>query len=116
MAFEDLNEQVNDFKDHAQSYMERSVSYYKLKGFELTTRLSSTIIQMVILIFFLSMVLLFCSLAGALALSVLMDSYVIGFLLVGGIYLAILLILLLFKASIIERPLLQKFSKIFYND
>lgn len=116
MAFENFTEQAQDFKDHAQAYVERTVSYYKLWGFKVTTKLTSAVIQMVILIFFLSMVLLFCSIAGAMALSGYFGSYVIGFLSVGAIYLVGLLVLLFFKASIIERPLLKKFSKIFYNE
>lgn len=116
MAFEDLNDQVKDFKDHAQAYIEHTVSYYKLWGFKVTTKLTSATIQLVILVFFLSMALLFFSIAGALALSEMLDSYAWGFLSVGILYLFVLLMLLLFKASIIERPILKKFSKIFFKD
>lgn len=116
MAFEDINEHAKDFKEHAQSYIEHSVSYYKLWGLKVTAKLSSSMVQLALLLFFMGMVLLFGSIAGALTLSAYLNNTALGFLLVAAFYLVILLILMLFKGGIIERPLLRKLSRIFYND
>ena len=64
----------------------------------------------------LMIVLLFISIAGAMALGQLFDSYPLGFLAVAGIYLVLALLLFLVKDKIVEGPILEKFSEIFFND
>jgi hypothetical protein len=61
-------------------------------------------------------VLLFISIAGAMALGQLFQSYPLGFLAVAGIYLILALLLFLVKDKIVEGPILEKFSEIFFND
>jgi hypothetical protein len=62
------------------------------------------------------MVLLFLSLALAFALANYLDSYPFGFLIVGVIYLLATGLLFLVRDKIVEGPLLEKFSEIFFND
>jgi hypothetical protein len=62
------------------------------------------------------MVLLFCSFALAYAIGDHLDSYPLGFLVVGGIYLLATGLLFLVRDKIVEGPLLEKFSEIFFND
>ena len=64
----------------------------------------------------LMIVLLFISLSGAMALGQLFGSYPLGFLAVAGIYLLLALLLFLVKDKIVEGPILEKFSEIFFND
>ena len=64
----------------------------------------------------LTMVLFFCSVAGALAIGKALDSYALGFLIVAGIYLVFTGLLFLIKDKIVEGPILEKFSEIFFND
>lgn len=64
----------------------------------------------------LSVFFLFISVAGAFALSDLLESYALGFLCVAGIYLVLAVLLFLVKDKIIEGPILEKFSEIFFND
>jgi hypothetical protein len=45
-----------------------------------------------------------------------LDSYPLGFLVVGGIYLLATGLLFLVRDKIVEGPLLEKFSEIFFND
>jgi hypothetical protein len=40
----------------------------------------------------------------------------LGFLIIGGIYLLITSLLFLIKDKIVEGPILEKFSEIFFND
>ena len=61
-------------------------------------------------------VLLFISIAGALAIGKVLDSTVFGFLIVSGIYLILALLLFLVKDKMVEGPILEKFSEIFFND
>ena len=45
-----------------------------------------------------------------------LDSTVFGFLIVSGIYLILALLLFLVKDKMVEGPILEKFSEIFFND
>jgi hypothetical protein len=62
------------------------------------------------------MVLLFCSIAGAFAIGSYLENNALGFLIVGGIYVVATGFLFLVKDKIIEGPILEKFSEIFFND
>jgi cytochrome c biogenesis protein CcdA len=62
------------------------------------------------------MVLLFCSVAGAFAIGKVLDSYALGFLIIAGIYLVVTGLLFLIKDKVVEGPILEKFSEIFFND
>ena len=64
----------------------------------------------------LIIVLLFVSVAGALAIGKAFDSYVLGFLAIAGIYLILAFLLFLVKDKIVEGPILEKFSEIFFNE
>jgi hypothetical protein len=64
----------------------------------------------------LTIVLLFVSIAGALALGQWFNSYPLGFLAIAGIYAIVAILLTLVKDKIVEGPILEKFSEIFFND
>jgi len=116
MAFEELKEHTEDIQKQAKEYLENSVAYYKLWGFKVAMQSTTMIVKFALIAVTLSMVLLFCSVAGAFAIGKALDSYAIGFLIVGGIYLAITGLLFLIKDKIVEGPILEKFSEIFFND
>jgi len=116
MAFEELKEHTEDIQKQAKEYLENSVAYYKLWGFKVAMKSTTMIMKFALIAVTLSMVLLFCSVAGAFAIGKALDSYALGFLIVGGIYLAITGLLFLIKDKIVEGPILEKFSEIFFND
>jgi len=116
MAFNELKEHAEDIQNNAQSYFETSVAYYKLWGFKVAMKSTTMILKFTLILLCLSMVLLFCSVAGALAIGNSLGSYPFGFLIVGGIYLVLSGFLFLIKDKIVEGPILEKFSEIFFND
>jgi uncharacterized membrane protein len=116
MAFEELKEHTEKIQDHAQAYLESNIDYYKLRGFKVAMKSTTLIIKFLLIFVFFLIVLLFCSIAGAFAIGNYFNSYALGFLIVGGVYLILTGIIFLFKDKIIEGPLLEKFSEIFFND
>lgn len=116
MAFEKIKENTENIQDQAQTYFEKSASYYKLWGFKVAMKSTTMILKFALILLCFSMVLLFGSLAVALALGTYFDSYAIGFLIVGGFYLFVTFLLFLVKEKVIEGPILEKFSEIFFND
>lgn len=116
MAFEELKENTDKIQDQAKIYLESHLAYYKLWGFKVAMKSTTLILKFFLIVLCFSMVLFFGSIAAAFALSTILGSYALGFLAVGGIYLLITLLLFLVKDKIVEGPILEKFSEIFFND
>jgi cytochrome c biogenesis protein CcdA len=116
MPFEKLIENTEDIQKQTQAYIENSLAYYKLWGFKVAMRSTTMILKFSLIAIALLMVLLFCSVAGAFAIGNALGSYALGFLIIAGIYLIITGLLFLVKDKIVEGPILEKFSEIFFND
>lgn len=116
MAFEELKDNTEDIQKQAQAYIENSVAYYKLWGFKVAMKSTTMILKFALIAIGLMMVLLFCSVGVALAIGNALDNYAFGFLLVGGMYFIFSVLLFLIKDKIVEGPILEKFSDIFFND
>ncbi|MGQ7945900.1 competence protein [Flavobacterium sp. WC2509] len=116
MAFDKIKENSEDIQNQAQAYLEKSASYYKLWGFKVAMKSTTMILKFTLILLCFSMVLLFGSIATALAIGIYFDSYAIGFLSVAGMYLIATFLLFLIKDKLIEGPILEKFSEIFFND
>jgi len=116
MAFDKIKANTEEVQDEAQAYFEKSVAYYKLWGFKVAMKSTTMILKFTLILLCFSMVLLFVSVAAALAIGNYFGSYAIGFLSVAGLYLVVTLLLFLVKDKVIEGPILEKFSEIFFND
>lgn len=116
MAFEELKENTENIQDQVHAFIESNASYYKLKGFKVAMKSTAMILKFTLIFVCLIMVLLFFSIAAAFAVGQYLNSYALGFLIVGGAYLVLTGILFLMKDKIIEGPILEKFSEIFFND
>lgn len=116
MAFEEVKENTDAIQENAKAYVESSLAYYKLWGFKVAMKSTTLLVKFLLIAMCLMIVLLFVSIAGALALGQLFDNYPFGFLAVAGIYLVLALLLFLIKDKIVEGPILEKFSEIFFND
>ena len=116
MAFEELKENTDAIQENAKAYIDSSIAYYKLWGFKVAMKSTTLMLKFFLIALCLMIVLLFISIAGAMALGQLFDSYPLGFIAVAGIYLVLALLLFLVKDKIVEGPILEKFSEIFFND
>lgn len=116
MAFEELKENTEAIQENAKAYIDSSIAYYKLWGFKVAMKSTTLMLKFFLIALCLMIVLLFISIAGAMALGQLFNSYPLGFLAVAGIYLVLALLLFLVKDKIVEGPILERFSEIFFND
>lgn len=116
MAFEDLKEHTDIIQEQAKVYFESNLAYYKLWGFKVAMKSTTLIFKFVLIALCLAMVLVFASVALAFAISAALESYALGFLAVGGIYFIATILLFFIKDKMVEGPILEKFSEIFFND
>lgn len=116
MALENLKENTDAIQENAKAYLESSIAYYKLWGFKVAMKSTTLLVKFFLIAICLLIVLLFISIAGAMFLGNLFGSYPLGFLAVAGIYLVVAFLLFLVKDKIVEGPILEKFSEIFFND
>jgi hypothetical protein len=116
MAFEELKENVDSVQENTKAYIETSLAYYKLLGFKVAMKSTTLMVKFFLIAFCLTIVLLFISISGAFLLGDIFNSYPLGFLCVAGIYMVLALLLFLVKDKIVEGPILEKFSEIFFND
>ncbi len=116
MAFDDLKEHSENIQEQTKDYIEKNISYYKLVAFKMAMKSTTMIFKFTLILLCFCMVLLFCSVALAFAIGNYFESYTYGFLSVGLIYLLITGLLFLVKDKIVEGPILEKFSEIFFND
>ena len=116
MAFEELKENTENIHEQLQSFLESNVAYYKLWGFKVAMKSTTMILKFTLIFICFSMVLLFCSIAGALAIGRYFDNYPLGFLIIAGAYLVLTGLLFTIRDRFFEGSVLEKFSEIFFND
>lgn len=116
MAFEELKENTEKIQEHTKVYIDSHLAYYKLWGFKVAMKSTTLIFKFTLILVCFSMVLIFGSFAAAYAFGSLLESNALGFLVVGGIYLLITILLFFIKDKMVEGPILEKFSEIFFND
>ena len=116
MAFEELKENTENIQEQVQDFIESNVSYYKLWGFKVAMKSTTMILKFTLIFVCFSMVLLFCSVAAAFAIGNYLESYCLGFLIVGGIYLLLTGLLFTIRDKFFEGSVLEKFSEIYFND
>lgn len=116
MAFEELKQNAEGIQENTKAYIETSLAYYKLWGFKVAMKSTTLMVKFFLIAFCLMIVLLFISISGAFVFGEMLNSYPLGFLCVAGIYLVLALLLFFIKDRIVEGPILEKFSEIFFND
>jgi len=116
MAFEELKEDVDQVQVESKAYLDSSFEYYKLWSFKVVIKSAIGIAKIVMVGLFLLLLLLFGSVAAALAIGEWLDNLVYGFLSIAGVYLLLTLLVVYLSDNLITKPLLEKFSEIFFND
>ena len=116
MAFEELKENTENIQESTKAYIDSNLAYYKLWGFKVAMKSTTVIFKFILILLCFSMVMLFGSVAAAFAISAALGSYTFGFLIVGGAYLLATILIFFIKDKMVEGPILEKFSEIFFND
>lgn len=116
MAFGRISQNLKQLNENIRNFAESSAEYYKLDLFNKTMKGATAAVKYVAIAFFMLFAITFLSLAAAVAISTWLEIPSIGFLIVGGIYLLIGLIILFFGSSVINKAMLKPASKKFFQE
>lgn len=111
-----LENNVDNLNNDVQSFVKKSVEYYKLDFYKKTMKVMVAATRTLLIFGMALMVLLFISIAVAILIGEETGSLSYGFFLVGGFYLLITLLIAIFGKKALERIILTSTSKIFFND
>lgn len=115
MAFDDVKENFSDAEHSARSYIESSRELYKLKGFKVLMKAVMVFVKIASVGIMLILAMLFLSISASFWIGSELGETFLGFLIVGGFYLAVGLLIYLLRHSL-RRPLLKKFSEFYFDE
>ncbi len=103
------------FVDDVKEYVNTRLAQLKLSFAERTSKVMAVMIAVVMsaLVFFLFLVLI--CIAGAIAIGQWMDSFWLGFVIVGGIVLIVGLLFWIAKDSLIRKPIMNALIKAMFD-
>lgn len=116
MPFGNLKDNAEDIQEKLKNVLDSNVAYYKLWLFKVAMKSTTMLLKVLFMAVFFMFFLLFASLALAIYLSGIFESYALGFLSVGGMYILLMLVVYLSKDNLLESRLLEKFSQVFFNE
>ena len=115
MGLNNLSENVEGLNKSTQEFLENNYEYYKLSIFKKITKGSTSLIYFMIIGSLLFGALLLLTFALALYIGSLLDNLALGFLIVGGFYILIAAIAYFGFRKTIERVVLIRASKDFFD-
>ena len=116
MAFEKLTNSIHDLNVNLRDLAKSSADYYKLDLYKKIIKGVISLVNMMLLGFICLIALLFLSIALALGIGSALDNPSIGFYIVGAFYLVIFVLIWFFGKKPIEKIILIKSSRTFFND
>ena len=115
MSIHSIKESFEEVPTKANSALDSQIAYYKLFIFRFISKSSYALVTFFIVAFASLLVLFFLSFAIAYAVGEALGSNALGFAIVGAFYILIAVIVLAFRKKLIEKPLLEKLSEIYFK-
>ncbi|WBL22376.1 phage holin family protein [Zunongwangia sp. HRR-M8] len=116
MAFEKLSNSIDELNDNVKAFTHSNAEYYKLLIFKQTSRTAISLVKFLIVAFSLSTALAFVSLGIAFAISAALEEPSSGFFIVGGFYLILIVLFVIFGKKPLTKFMLKKFSREIFNE
>ena len=98
-------ESIRELVDKSKDYLETKIELTKLKTIDKSADIISTVIVMVFMIFIGTLFIIFISTALALMLGKWLGAWYVGFLIVGGLYAILLLLIYIQRDKWIKTPI-----------
>jgi ABC-type multidrug transport system fused ATPase/permease subunit len=116
MAFEKLSRSIDELNYNLKAFAHSNTEYYKLQFFKSAMKGAIGLVQGLLLGVFFIFALILVSVALAIVISEAIGTPSSGYFIVGGFYFLLFLLVLIFGKKPIEKLLLVKVSRKFFND
>ena len=116
MAFEKLTNSIHDLNENVRDLAKSSAEYYKLDLYKKIIKGVISLVNMMLLGFICLIALFFISIALAIGIGRAMEDLSSGFYIVGGFYLLVFVFIWFLGKKPIEKIILIKSSRTFFND
>lgn len=116
MAFEKLSNSIDELNYNLKAFAHSNSEYYKLQFFKQAMKGATGLVFGILLGIFFIFAVILVSVALAILISQAIGSPSAGYFIVGGFYFLLFILILLFGKKPIEKLLLVKASRKFFND
>ncbi len=111
---ESITRELDELKKELEEYLQLRVDLVKLHIAGELSRFFSSFMTKTVLLYLFFFVFMFFSLAAALLLGSWLNSYALGFALMGGVFLLAAFIFWLLRKQLIERHVVQRFIELMF--
>jgi len=105
---------INNIRKDVFEYIEVKLDLIRLHTAENLSRIFSNAATIAITAYLLFMIIIILSFAAGFFIGSLLNSVESGFLCVGGFYLLLLILFLLLRKQIVERPIIKSMVRLFF--
>ena len=107
-------EEINDIKTDVLKFVEVKLDLIRLHMAENLSRIFSNVAIIAIAGYLLFLIVMFLSFAAGYFIGSLLKSNELGFLCVAGFYFLLLILFLVYRKRIVERPVIQAVVRLFF--
>lgn len=111
-----LTEDIGELGGSAKSYVKAKIDLAKLTLIEKTTRFTSYLFSMIVIMLFLILIIGFGAAAFAIWYGQNYNDYFEGVLIAGGFLIVLALLFILLRHQIVTNPVLRNFSDILFEE
>ena len=105
---------INDLRKDILEYIEVKLDLIRLHTADNLSRIFSNVATIAIIGYLVFFIIFFISFAAGFFIGSLLDSNELGFLCVAGFYTLLLILFLVFRKQIVERPVIKAMVRLFF--
>jgi len=98
----------SEIKQLVIEYFEAKIQLYKIGAYEKIAKVTAVLFSSIIIALLVFFLLFFLSISGGFYFGALLNSNALGFLLIFGIYLILLVFIVVFKKKLLEKYIIDK--------
>lgn len=107
-------DEFNDIRKDVLEYIDIKLDLIRLHTAENLSRIFSNIATKAVIGYLLFLIIIFLSFSAGFYLGSLFNSIELGFLSIAGLYIILLILFLIFRKKIIERPVIKAMVRLFF--
>jgi hypothetical protein len=109
-------ENISGLKENFLKYLETNISYYGLVAYEKSVKLITSLVTNSIIVLIMLLALVFFSGAAGLYIGHLLESYELGLLIIGGFYLLLGIVFIIFRKRIFSSYIIKSLGDVLFQD